>query len=120
MMSINNGYYMVKFDSMANSKKVIGGGSWILFNHHLAIKKWTPNFNPSDDCFGRTMVWVRLSGLNLLYYHVNALKVIASGTGKPVRVGVITDPVGRGKFAQICIKVNLKLYIVQKVWIQDH
>ena len=111
---------MVKFDSMVDREKVICGGPWILFDHYLAVKEWSPEFNPSEECFGQTMVWVRLFGLNLLYYHAHALKVIAAGIGRLVRVDLVTDQVGRGKYAWICMEVNLNLPIVQKVWIQDH
>ena len=60
---------------------------------------------------------MRLSGLNLLDYNANVLKVIVSSIRRPMRVGLVTDEVGRQKFARICVEVNLNLLIVQKVWI---
>ena len=115
MMSVNNEYFMVKFDSMADREKVISGGPWILFDHYLAVKEWSPDFNPSEECFGQTVVRVRLSSLNLLHYHVNELKVIAARIRRAVRVDLVTDLVGCGKYARICVELNLKLPTVQKV-----
>ena len=38
MMSIGNGQFMVKLNSTMNREKVIRHGSWILYDHYLAIK----------------------------------------------------------------------------------
>ena len=66
VMSTGNGYFMVKFDNSEDREKVIGGRPWLVQDHYLAVKEWSPEFNPSDNYFGRTMVWVRLSRLNML------------------------------------------------------
>ena len=68
VMDVGNGYFMIKFDHSEDREKVIAEGPWMLNNHYLAVKKWSPDFNPLDDCFERTMVWVRFPSLNLMYY----------------------------------------------------
>ena len=59
-MSVGNGFFMVKFDMAKDTERVINGGPWMLQDSYIAVKRWTPNFNPSDGCFGRTMIWVHL------------------------------------------------------------
>ena len=98
-MDIDNRFFMVKFDNSKDREKVIGGGPWFVQDHYLVVKEWSLEFNPSDSYFGRTMVWVRLSGLNMLYHDWRALKVIAAGIRRPVRVDVVTEQMGRG---QVC------------------
>ncbi|KAL6569274.1 hypothetical protein OROMI_013788 [Orobanche minor] len=44
LMDIDNGYFMVKFDSAEDLEKVIGGGLWMIFDHYLAVAEWCPAF----------------------------------------------------------------------------
>ena len=67
VMNVGNGYFLVKFDSQEDRMRVITEGPWMIQDHYLAVKQWSPSFNPGDSCFGHTMVWIRLSGLNVLY-----------------------------------------------------
>ena len=97
-MSAGNGNFMVKFDVEVDRGKVVASGPQMFQNHYLAIKHWTPFFNPSNDCFGRTMVWMRFEGLNMMYYEDSAIKTIVTGIGKPIRVGFATRKRGGGSF----------------------
>ena len=112
VMSVGNGYFMVKFDAQEDRERVIQGGAWIVQDNYLAVKEWTPQFSPSESCFGHTMVWVKLSGLNMLYYYEKALRVIATTIGKPIRIDLTTQHLDRGRFAHVCVEVNLALPIV--------
>ena len=48
------------------------------------------------------------------------LKVIAATMGKPVKLDLTTFKLKRGKFARVCVEVNLALSIARRVWIHDH
>ena len=88
-------------------------------DHYLAVKQWSPNFNPVDPCFGHTLVWIRFSALNVLFYHESALRTIASAVGKPVKVDVVTTNGDRGKFARVCVEVDLSKPVVKRVKVED-
>ena len=68
IIDVGNEYFMIKFECQLDKDKVISEGPWMVNNHYLVVKKWTLDFNPLDNCFGRTMVWVRFLCLNLMYY----------------------------------------------------
>ena len=85
----------------------------------MAIECWTPSFNSSNDCFGRPVVWIRFKGLNMMYYEESAIKTIVTVIGKPIRVGFVAKEMGRGKFARVCVEVDLSKLVVRKVWIED-
>ena len=57
----------------------------MLHDHYLAIKRWSLSYIPSDHCFGHTMVWIRLKGLNVLYYEESSIKTIVAGIGRPIK-----------------------------------
>ena len=114
------GYFMVKFDSVEDREKVMTGGPWMIQGCYLAVKRWTPDFNLCDPCFGRTIIWVRFSGLNAMYYHSSALRTIASAIGRPVRFDVVTEEVERANFARVCVEVDLTSPMIKEIWIKDH
>ena len=87
---------------------------------YLAVKRWTPCFNPCDPSFGRTLVWIRFICLNVLYYDVGVLRTIASAIGKPVKFDVMTHHVEKGNFAKVCVEMDLSLLVIREVWMEDH
>jgi hypothetical protein len=76
IMDNDNGFYMVKFDHVADKEKVITGGPWLIFDHCLAVSHWSPEFASPNAKVERTIVWVRFPGLNLVYYDESFLMAI--------------------------------------------
>lgn len=44
ILDVDNGYYMLKFDKMADKESVTNGGPWMLFDHYLCVSQWSPEF----------------------------------------------------------------------------
>lgn len=66
------------------------------------------------------IVWVRFPGLNLLYYDESVLLGLASVMGRPIRVDQNTLQVERGRFARVCVEIDLSKLLVGKFWLKDH
>jgi hypothetical protein len=120
IMDNDNGFYMVKFDLAADKEKVITGGPWLIFDHCLAISHWSPEFASQDAKVDRTIVWVRFPGLNLVYYDESFLLAMASAIGSPIKVDSNTLKVERGKFARVCVEIDLTVPVVGKIWVNGH
>jgi hypothetical protein len=58
------------------------------------------------------MVWIRIPSLNLVYYDESLLWALASLVGTPVKVDLHTLNVARGRFARICVEVDLTKPVV--------
>ena len=106
---------MVKMDLPEDRAKVIDRGPWMITGCYLAVKKWSADFNPSERSFGRTMVWVRLSALNFLYYDEHLLKVIAEAIGKPIHFDLSMARLERGNYAWIYVEIDLSALVMNKV-----
>lgn len=120
IMDIDNGFYMVKFDLAEDREKVSSGGPWMIFDHYLAVTHWTPEFVSPAAKIERTLVWICFPGLNLVYYDESFLLAMASTVGKPIRMDTNTLKVERGRFARICVEIDLTQPVVGKVWLYDH
>ncbi|KAJ6965369.1 hypothetical protein NC652_003298 [Populus alba x Populus x berolinensis] len=117
---IGNGYFMVKFDIAEDRERVINGAPWMIFDYYLTMQKWTADFVASSVVINRTMVWVRIPSLNLVFYDENFLPAMASALGTPFKVDMNTLNVERGRFARICVEIELDQPAVGRIWIRDH
>ncbi|GAU41244.1 hypothetical protein TSUD_97790 [Trifolium subterraneum] len=117
LMDVGYSYYMVKFDGEEDKSRVINGGPWMIFDHYLAVSLWSPKFNAATATIDKTMVWIRIPSLNLVYYDESVLWALASMVGNPVKVDLHTLRVARGKFARMCVEVDLTKPVVGRVGI---
>jgi hypothetical protein len=119
IMDIGHGFFMVKFDLEADRKKVISGGPWMILDHYVAIRPWTTNFISSQVKINKTLVWIRFPSLEIEYYDESLLLALATAVGRPVKVDIHTLDASRGKFARVCIEIDLDKPVVGKVWFRD-
>ncbi|PPD96076.1 hypothetical protein GOBAR_DD06901 [Gossypium barbadense] len=68
LMDIKNGYFLVKFQSMADYEKVLTQGSWIVFGQYLTVQSWTLNFDPLQPFPHVVMTWTRLPSYSRFLY----------------------------------------------------
>lgn len=120
IMDIDNGFYMTKFDLAVDRERILSEGPWMLFDHYLAVTRWSPEFVSPNAKIERTTVWIRFPGLNLVYYDESFLLALASAVGTPVRVDTNTLKVERGRFARICVEIDLNKPVVGKVWLNGY
>ncbi|XP_073046080.1 uncharacterized protein [Primulina eburnea] len=90
------------------------GGPWLVLDHYLIVKEWYPNFDPLSDNTEKVLVWVRFPCLPIEYYDTDFLMKIGSKIGRPIRVDQATSLVSRGKFARICVEVDINKPLLAK------
>ncbi|XP_057432499.1 uncharacterized protein LOC130725245 [Lotus japonicus] len=84
LMDVDNGFHMVKFDRNEDKDKVMGGGPWMIFDHYLAVATWSPEFISPAARVKKTLAWIRIPGLNVVFYDESYLMSAARAIGKPV------------------------------------
>nr|KYP69589.1 hypothetical protein KK1_008786 [Cajanus cajan] len=107
LLDVSHGYFMVKFDLEADRERVMHGGPWMLFDHYLIVRPWSPEFVASATKVDSTLVRIRFLGLGVMFYDESVLLTIASAIGKPVKVDLNTLNMTRGRFARVCVEINL-------------
>ncbi|XP_025647149.1 uncharacterized protein [Arachis hypogaea] len=120
VLDVGFGYFLVKFDLLEDREKVLLGGPWMITGSYVAVKPWSSSFRPCENTFGSTMVWIRITGLNINYYQERTMKMIASSVGKPIRIDLATKSVERGKYARACVQINLGLPVIKKIQVDGH
>ena len=111
-MDVGNGYFMIKFDCTEDREMVIFEGPSMINDHYLAVKKWSPEFNPLVECFNQMMVWIQFPSLNLMYYDEEIIKKVVAKVVIPIKVDMTTQMVERGKYAHVYAEIDLR-----KLWL---
>lgn len=64
--------------------------------------------------------WIRFTGLNLFYYDESVLLTLTTVVGNLIKVDSNTLDVRRGRFARVCVEIDLKKPVIGKVWMNGH
>ena len=87
----------------------------MIFLSCLVVQTWTPELILTEAKITHTLVWVYYPGLSMVYYDESALLTLVEAIGVLVRVDLNTLNFARGKFARVCMEVDLSCPILGKV-----
>jgi hypothetical protein len=107
IIDLGNDYYLVAFTHEDDQYAALMDEPWFIYDHYLTVKEWSPNFHPASDTIEEVAVWVRVSGLPIEYYDSKVLNFIGNRIGKTVKVDKNTLTQERGKYARLCVQVDL-------------
>ena len=86
---------------------VLKRGLWFINEHFLSIRPWMPNFRPVTANVSSIAIWIRLNKLPIEYYNAKALHQIGKTIGNVLRVDIHTASETRGRFARLCVQVDV-------------
>ncbi|KAL7225627.1 hypothetical protein ACSBR1_020899 [Camellia fascicularis] len=102
-LDIGNGFFIVKFDMADDYTKVYTGGPWIVMDH-----------------YDTTVIWVRFPNLLIEYYNEKILYHITKVIGVPLKIDINTTMEARGKYARVCIEMDLRKPLISHFSIGKH
>ncbi|KAL6284381.1 hypothetical protein ACE6H2_015310 [Prunus campanulata] len=102
-----NDYFVVKFELEEDLNFVLPRGPWIIAGQYLAMQRWKPRFCPATAKITRMVAWIRVSALQLECFDVWSLKRIGNLLGKLLKIDSLTTSQNRGKFARLCVELDL-------------
>lgn len=88
-------------------------------DHYLVVKEWVPNFNPRNTKTDKLLVWVRFPALPIEYFDDDFLKKIGKEIGRPIKIDTTTSLVSKGRFARVCVEVDLTNPLLSKFTVGD-
>ena len=112
IVDLGFGFFLIKFDNGDDRGKVVEGGPWMMFDHYLSIRPWSLDFVASSAKIDTTLVWIRIPSLNVGYYDEDVFLSVPSLVRMPVKIYLNTSKVAQGKFARVCIEINLNQLVV--------
>nr|POF19473.1 uncharacterized protein CFP56_61118 [Quercus suber] len=100
-------FFLIKFELSEDVDYILKGGPWFIGQNFLTIRQWEPEFQASSATLSSIAVWVRLPELPIEFYEHNALLKIGRAIGPVLRIDANTANGVRGRFARLCVQVNL-------------
>ncbi|XP_074306482.1 uncharacterized protein LOC141641732 [Silene latifolia] len=114
LTDLTNLYYVARFSSKEDYEFVITQGPWMIDDHYLTIRKWVPNFVPSEDRIKYLTAWVRIPNLPVEYFNETFLRKIGSKIGKVIRIDKNTAAVECGQFTRMSVEVDISMPLLSK------
>ncbi|KAL6523070.1 hypothetical protein OROMI_031418 [Orobanche minor] len=87
------------------------------FGYPMSLFRWDPFFNFKEEPASAPL-WVKIHSLPSHWFDLRSLKTIASSLGEFLKVDESTHNRTRLNFARVCVEVNLKNYLPQKINLQ--
>ncbi|WJX44958.1 hypothetical protein P8452_31879 [Trifolium repens] len=119
IIDLSHDYFLVNFTSKEDQYRALTLGPWMIYDHYLSVSKWSPDFNPTTDRIEKMAVWVRFSGIPIEYYDKNILSIIGNRIGRTIKVDRNTLLQERGKYARLCVEVELAKPLLAMFSIKD-
>ncbi|XP_028779093.1 uncharacterized protein LOC114735561 [Neltuma alba] len=105
---LDNGYFVASFDSEDDMNRIPQDGPWMVSNKYLLMQRWRPNFDPWDaELQKKIAVWVRIPLLPLEFFNPTSLRMIGELIERTLKIDKMTYESERGRFARICVEVDL-------------
>lgn len=114
-IDLGSDFFLIRFSVKEDYVKVLRDGPWFVGGHYLSIKGWEPNFKASSVNPSSVAVWVRLPKLPIEYYEPSVLKDIGKAIEPVLRIDTHTATKARGRFARLCVQVNLDKLIIKLI-----
>ncbi|GKB43230.1 zinc knuckle CX2CX4HX4C containing protein [Tanacetum coccineum] len=122
------GYFIGKrlafpvFDSRGGLDAVLEGGSWMIRNSPIILKKWSVNTSLQKEEMTHILIWVKLHDVPIQVFEEDGISLIASYLGKPIMLDSYTTTMckeswGRSSFARCLIEINSEAEFTESITI---
>lgn len=108
LIDLGNDFFIVKLGSRSEYEWVLSEGTWMIGGHYLHVQRWRPNFVADLVEITSLFVLVRFPTLPVKFYTETWLRSIGDQLGKTIKVVDMTLATTRGRFARVCIELDLK------------
>lgn len=115
-LDIGNGFLIVKSDMMEDYTRVYTCGPWVVMDHYVTVRKWQHDFKSIVAEEDTTAI----PNLPIEYYNEKVLFHIAKILGKPLKVDINTAMAARGKYARMCVEMDLRKPLISHFVIGTH
>ncbi|KAI9103644.1 hypothetical protein K1719_023267 [Acacia pycnantha] len=107
IFDLENDFYLVNFQHLDDYMEALTGGPWVILDAYLNVARRRPEFSPKNERIDSVVAWVRLPDLPAPLFDKKFLLNLGNAIGKAIRLDVHTAQRARGKFARLCVELDL-------------
>nr|KYP70239.1 Putative ribonuclease H protein At1g65750 family [Cajanus cajan] len=120
IIDMPNDYFLVQFKEEEDYRHALYEGPWKIADHYIVVQRWRPFFTVTATKVRKIAAWIRIPGLPIELYHDRFLWRVGNKLGTMLKIDKLTSIHSRGKFARICVEINLNKKLVSKIDIMGH
>lgn len=120
LLDLELGFFTSKFSSEEQQRKALQQGPWFVASAYLSVRRWKPNFMPSESKIHSTTIWLCLSQLPTEFYDLKILEKVGGKIGELVKVDTCTSSTLRRRYARICVQVPMESQLKTFIVIRNH
>lgn len=106
-IDLGNGWVLLKFSSVADKEYVWVNRPWFVKGLNLVLNAWKPYFDPYSASISRVDQWIRIPRLPWEFWEQETLTELLRNVGSMVRVDHTTLLRQKGKFARVCLNLDI-------------
>ncbi|KAI9126636.1 hypothetical protein K1719_002232 [Acacia pycnantha] len=107
VFDLENEFYLVNFQQQEDYMDALVGGPWVIADAYLNVARWRPEFDPKMATIDSVVAWVRFPDLPAPLFDKKFLLSLGNSIGKAIRLDIHTAQRTRGKFARMCVELDL-------------
>ena len=115
VIDLGNDFFLIKFKLKDDLDVVLKEGPQFVGQQFLAIRKWELEFKAEEASLSSVVVWIRLPGLPIEFHEPTILKKIGRAIGPVLRIDSYTANGVKGRFARLCIQVDIEHPLINTV-----
>jgi hypothetical protein len=120
VVDMADGYFLVYFSCEDDYNHALFEVPWRVADHYLLIQRWSKLFFQEAAMLSKVAVWLRIPKLPLELYNAEFLWRIGSSLGTMLKIDRLTSIHSRGKFARICVELDLDKPLFSHILIRGH
>ncbi|XP_019155204.1 PREDICTED: uncharacterized protein LOC109152077 [Ipomoea nil] len=119
LIDLEHEYFLARFELQRDYDIARCEGPWIIQDHYLVVQQWKPNFRPQTSKIQKICAWVRLPDIPIEYFDEDTLIKLGDKIGKTIKIDDTTCLASRGKFARICVEIDITKQLLAKFTIEE-
>ncbi|CAN1247076.1 hypothetical protein LINGRAPRIM_LOCUS3351 [Linum grandiflorum] len=114
----SNAFFILRFSDPNDYQLAAFRGPWKIYDYYITVARWSPEFDETAP-IRKILTWVRLPKLLIHYFNNVAVSRIGNYIGRTVRLDLATEEGARGRFARLCVEVDISKPLLGKYMIKD-
>ncbi|XP_057746431.1 uncharacterized protein LOC130965690 [Arachis stenosperma] len=115
VIDMNRDYFLVHFSDEEYYNHALMEGPWMVAGHYLIVQRWRPFFLSGSTEARKIAAWIRIPNLPIELYNHRFLWRVGSAIGHMLKIDRTTSIHSRGKFARICVEIDLTKQLVPRI-----
>ncbi|XP_057747402.1 uncharacterized protein LOC130966604 [Arachis stenosperma] len=115
VLDMDRDYFLVHFSEEEDYSHALTGGPWMIAGHYLIVQRWRSFFLSTENVVKKIAAWIRIPNLPIELYNHRFLSRVGSAIGTMLKIDRTTSIHSRGKFARICVEIDLSKKLVPRI-----